>query len=543
MKQTKLDFYGFKHTINSPEQKNDKPHLSDKEKRSWKKHPWNNIKMMQFNIESAGTERVRQVIAGMEKEGIHIAFLQGTRSNYDFDSSIQGTDFKIFVQACGMHDHEKYAGTGIIIHNSLIHKMRVVKNAIIPARGMVLRIRDEMIDISLIAAYAPGDHLPRDKRRSFWKNLKVQIRNLPTRTTILMGIDANGQIGRDGSAAVGGGLQGRWTENGAALDDLLDSTRLNALSCLASCTVDKSKNWSWMRRDGVAKTLIDFLVASRQLVGKILTNPGPCSLIDILPQGASIDHRPVVASLAIKPLPELMKGNTKDKKNRHDMCSNFNHDLVQAHSAYQTHLDNQFRQHHQPVDEVSFQRAVQFQNEVKNAIKWDAEMSVEEIWENINGAVTGACKAVFENKEPNSAKLHTKKKEWISETTFSLIQQQKNAWHEVKTAGSGLGEGWETKLHKYFIDCKASPDKPSETILAEHFQGTPHPNMSSTIKLWINWDEIRRKARQGVRKDKHDFLMGTVEEGIGVDKRLYKYLEDGKQTRLPCKRDNGVLKG
>ena len=342
----KIRFFGFKHTISAPEQKDDKPRLTDKEKRSWKKHPWNNVRMMQYNIESASQERVRQVAVGMEKENIQIAFLQGTRSNSDFDSNVQGTDFKIFVQAAGMHEHEKYAGTGIIVHRSLLHKMRVVKNTIIPARGMVLGVRDEMVDISMITGYAPGDHLPRDKRREFWKNLKAQIRNLPARTTILMGIDANGQTGRDGSAAVGGGSQGRWTENGAALDDLLDSTRLNALNCLPSCTVDRSQNWSWMRRDGVAKTLIDFLVVSRHLVGKILTNQGPCTLPNILPQGSSIDHRPVVASLAIRPLPELMKGVKGDEKVRQGGCNNFNHALAQAHSAYQTHLDNQFRQHH-----------------------------------------------------------------------------------------------------------------------------------------------------------------------------------------------------
>ena len=73
------------------------------------------------------------------------------------------------------------------------------------------------MDIMFIAAYAPGDHLPRATRQKFWSTLSTEIRKAPHRTVIIVGTDANGHVGRDPSGGIGPANPEYWSENGVQL--------------------------------------------------------------------------------------------------------------------------------------------------------------------------------------------------------------------------------------------------------------------------------------------------------------------------------------
>ena len=82
--------------------------------------------------------------------------------------------------------------------------MRMLKKWVtMQGRILVVRIKSQWVDVILFAAYAPGDHLVRELRGKFWKQLDSTVRAAPRRTTRIMGIDANGHVGRDGGAGIG----------------------------------------------------------------------------------------------------------------------------------------------------------------------------------------------------------------------------------------------------------------------------------------------------------------------------------------------------
>ena len=492
---------------------------------------------MSFNCESGSQERLRQIATGMKEEDIQVALLQGLRCPTDFDCCVQGTDYKVFVQASGMCDYDRYAGTGIMIRNDLLSGMTIKKEFLVPARAVMLRVQDKFVDLALVSAYAPGDHLSRERRQLFWNNLGKQLKKIPQRSTIIMGIDCNGQIGRDGGAGVGWGSQGRWTENGKAFESLVEVNKLSVLNCLSSCKVTQTENWSWQRRDGGARTLIDFIAVSNKLVCKVIHNFGPVSIPSLLPQGCPIDHRPILVSLQIRPLADTVR-KAKDECST-GRISNFNQRIVNASLAYQTDLDNSFRTVKHPVNEEALGEARKFVGEVsKKMSEFNRLGTGEEQWGVLNSAVREACEIVFLTKGEPAARI-TKKHQWLTDETILIINQQRSLWNDLRAAGGHLGFGWECKIkniakNKTNIEAEALSE-----LRRVNFPNSVETEIVAIELKWDLWDASRRRARQACRKDKHDHLSGIVEEGIGVDRRDTKSI--WKMVNRLAFKKNGAL--
>ena len=84
----------------------------------------------------------------------------------------------------------------------------------------MVRFKNKAIDVTITGAYAPGDHLSRELRHRFWQNLDQSLRAIPQRRSRILGIDANGHVGRDGVGGIGNAGQERWTNNGHEIEKL-----------------------------------------------------------------------------------------------------------------------------------------------------------------------------------------------------------------------------------------------------------------------------------------------------------------------------------
>ena len=186
---------------------------------------WEAVKIVTFNVESLRGNRTQELIAAQEQRKVDIGIWVGTRSNYNGDSNVG--EFKLFHEANGNGGTEWMTGLVISIRKSLLVRQSIVKKwTAMEGRILLVRIKNIAIDVTICAAYAPGDHLSRELRGRFWDNLRKAFRELPNRTTKVVGIDANGHTGRDGIGGIGKNGQERWTNNGHELEKMVNEGRI-----------------------------------------------------------------------------------------------------------------------------------------------------------------------------------------------------------------------------------------------------------------------------------------------------------------------------
>ena len=103
-------------------------------------------------------------------------------------------------------------------------------------RILNIRLHNKNQDISLTSAYAPGDHISQVERNIFWGKLRVHLGQVPDRVIKLVGIDANGHIGRGPPMRfVGPNGSTRWTSNGQSLADTAQSQQMMITNALEGC--------------------------------------------------------------------------------------------------------------------------------------------------------------------------------------------------------------------------------------------------------------------------------------------------------------------
>ena len=262
MSQTKLHQWGFKrkveetsvlpiNPVDQQEGKCDKVHSlrqdsqSHSEMVSLKKamQLWGKLKVSTYNVESLSDDRIRSITMQMELNNTSVLLVQGTRSKWVYDR-IEG-QYKWFFQPSGSSGPDQYSGVCIVVSVALLSNCRVNKIPILDSRALCIRIKSRFMDIAFLAAHAPGDQLPRPKRTQFWNTLISEINKLPKRTAVILGIDANGHVGRDPSGGIGAASTEYWTENGQSLQELSDSCRLCALNTQNSC---KNPKWTWQKK-------------------------------------------------------------------------------------------------------------------------------------------------------------------------------------------------------------------------------------------------------------------------------------------------------
>ena len=272
---------------------------NDKESRKTRSI-WQNVKVATYNIESTRGTRMMEVAIEAKEEKVDILICVGTRNSYSGDGHVG--EYKAYYEGHGANGTELMTGICILINKRLLTKGTTEKKRVtMNGRILLIRIKNHTMDVTIVGAYAPGDHLSRELRHRFWKTLEQSIRELPKRTTKLMGIDANGPVGRDGMGGMGEAGQERWTNNGHDLERVVNNCEMAVLNTQNNC---RNPGWTWQRRDGATRGRIDYLIIEKKMLCKVRENLGAMDLPKWGTQGAEIDHRPVLALMGFLTLQE-----------------------------------------------------------------------------------------------------------------------------------------------------------------------------------------------------------------------------------------------
>jgi hypothetical protein len=115
------------------------------------------------------------------------------------------------------------------------------------ARTLAIRIKTTKSDLTIISAHSPGEHHSHDDKHRFWTALTQYLRNLPKRTTRILGIDANGHTDPQQTQPA------RTNTNGNNLKDLASANQLQILNNLQACS---NRGHTWMTRNKQVKNKI-----------------------------------------------------------------------------------------------------------------------------------------------------------------------------------------------------------------------------------------------------------------------------------------------
>ena len=413
----------------------------------------------------------------------------------------------------------------------------------------MLRLSGRYHDVTLVTGYAPGDHLPRTQRYAFWKSMGTSLAQLPYRTNVLLGIDANGHIGRDGQPPnVGTSGAERWTENGQELAGLCAQYNLNLCNTQPSCL---NPGWTWCHPTGKWQTRVDYVAVSSHLFAHIRENTGAIEPDGFLKGGSPTDHRPVDLTVCIPPVVARTK---PVKRPRRFTCRDI--DLKAAYEAYDQHLKNQFQQDPQPVDEVALQNAHKLQQEVAVALTtldWTKDHNTQYL--QIEQIVQDAMRSVF-GRLPQIPPIQP----WITRQTLEKLAERSAKWTEVRIAGKHLCmEGWETCLKKFFRKFMLMHPNPEEwgqldmvhkLILALPPQ---QPGQQISIgqahelgRLWLEWDILAKVSRAGVKYDRAQHMEQLFEaaqkahDPATIWKCIQKVSPKQFRSDVPLKKQDGT---
>ena len=315
-----------------------------------------------FNTGSLSELRTHQIVRELDQKQVSVAMLQGTRNSFVGERLIG--NYKLFYEGSGTSNVDMHAGVIVVIHSKLLHGSKVTKIPACSHRALMIRVKAEYIDVTFVSGHAPGDHLPRKIRQEFWKPLAAAIRQLPKRTAILVGIDANGHIGRDGTGTVGQAGAERWTENGQSLNDLSERCGISVMNTMTNCL---EPGWTWKRADGGGMGRIDYLLLSTGRMGQVKSNKEAFQWEEIDREGAPTDHRPVGMKCCFKLHDECQRSSEQRSHTGHQM-SQFNEVLSRAFAAVRTNHYNQSTLKQSPVDlehlDIAEQMVRSFQEDV-----------------------------------------------------------------------------------------------------------------------------------------------------------------------------------
>ena len=470
---------------------------------------WQNLKIVTYNIESTRGTRLQEVAIEAQEEQVDILICVGTRSNYSGDG--QMGKFKVYYEGHGMAGTELMTGICILINKKLITKGTIEKKwVIMNGRILMVRIKNHMMDVTIVGAYAPGDHLPREIRFKFWRSLEQGITEIPRRSTKIMGIDANGHIGRDGMGGIGEAGQERWTNNGHDLERVVNSSAMTALNTQDNC---KNPGWTWQRRDGIGKGRIDYLVVETKMLGRVWENNGAADLPKWGKQGTEIDHRPVLARMGFLTLQEKGIKQAKERGGYELAYSSKNRLLTKAYEAYRTMEENKVRQKQIEVSEEDKELVRRIQSNIQSEIKknWNQQQTVDCMQQVIDEAMKNTYDEILREK---GLQLKQKQKLYITDATWLEIKNKNEKWAQVRTWWKQTGiQGWEQEINRSRIKIRQGMGFEQDFIrvMEENHNKAPDALKEGWSK-WEEWDKQRRKVRQMVVKDKKERIRQTILE-------------------------------
>ena len=408
---------------------------------------------------------------------------------------------------------------------------------------MAVRIKSEVMDVTLVTAYANTENTPQSKKKAFWQQLSTEIRGLPRRTLKIMGIDANGHVGRDTGPGLGTQGAEHWTFNGQQLQELVTATEMTAINTMPNC---KHPGHTWFRRDGKGSGRIDYMVVDNRMVGNVCSNWGATEWEGIGRQGTPIDHKPVTCVVNFKVLQERALGR-KGNAAEQGMSTN-NEELKTCYENYIKKTNNQYRSKEKQieVDEKAVKKCEELQEWVSSKleeVKGETK-TAENLIQTLDAIMNEAYWKFFSEK----SKGKEKRKPFMNEETLDAIENRDVLWNWVRKLGSKLAPGWEEKF-KVRQRNNRKAEEGREKVEDGQTQNCEENGTEEEAawKAWKEWDTSKNRVRSMVRKNKIEYQKQVIEE-IGqpegesniwkaVDKICFR--KNKNKNKVALRRENG----
>ena len=458
---------------------------------------WDNVLVATYNTGSLSEIRTHQLMRELNNKGVSIALIQGIRNPFNGDRIVG--EYRLYYEGSGESSIDLHAGVIVAIKAKLVEGVKITKVPACSHRALLIRLKSEFIDVTLITGYSPGDHLSRTHRLPFWKQLGDVVSKLPKRTTVIMGIDANGHIGRDGTGMVGESGAERWTENGQALHTFTERCGLAVLNTRSNC---KEPGWTWKRVDGKGQGRIDYLLISNSRVGCVTSNTGATTWTELEKEGAPTDHRPVTANLKLRLLDECRKQHGSGQ-GLPGLMTQFNRTLSQAFEAYHTDRTNQFTLRKQPVDQshldIARNMLDSFTADVQDT--WSSSDTIDEKISKLDIAATNVYNEFCRKQSPVVVKQKHMTPELVDEvcTVHSL-------WRMVKSVGDKSGlQGWEKDVRNIGPNMQEG----------YRFGELNEQQTRDLASQWTEWNTSRKNVRVHINKARSEYYTKLVTECNG----------------------------
>ena len=235
-----------------------------------------------------------------------------------------------------------------------------------------------------------------------------------------MGIDANGQVGRDAEVPWAGPAGGKtWTPNG---EQLQITAREGDLVITNTLHTTENPGWTWQSRDEKHRNRIDYILISRKMMAHVKKNVGATDALQTNKEGNNTDHRPVMIHIALTSLGGENHMQQQPKQTRTNMpTQEMKEDFIEYTKAAQGELMKDPPE----LNARKMERIQQFQNTVREEIQKGTETAE-------------AIKIAVQQHYPQRTKRP--KAPWMDTETMENVNKQAGLWAQARTKGQQLGK-------------------------------------------------------------------------------------------------------
>ena len=457
---------------------------------------YTDIEVITFNAQSAPMERIRNIVLQMDLHGTHVAMIQSTLN--DFEGTVMLGNYTCFSNAAMQATKGKQGGVIIIIHNSMCTNALIKTCVVQQSHIFSVRLKTKHMDVSFVTAYMPGEHWEATAKQESWKLLRAYLRQLPKRTTPIVGIDSNGHTGTSNPSPslpyMGPKGHTKWTSNGISMLELLHGCGMTALNTLSSV---HSSEWTWTSADKKSQTNIDFLLFPIAQQCNVKSNWGTWENHPFVRQGGVEDHLPVCALLRI-PTPYKENHTPKVQRYKYDLQElKFDLQLTRDHQNAEL-MKNPPRLFAVPQRVRLLQQSIQ---ESSNLLT--PSMTTGEKIAHLQHAMDTALKQHY----PLQPQIQKPRSPWMQEETWQLMLTKQEMWQQVLDAANNLPTGWEKQFRIHMQVCKKQKIDITPVLLNVELSEVAAP-----WHLYVRWHYKHVHVIHKIRQDKQKFHDSLLEQ-------------------------------
>ena len=374
----------------------------------------------------------------------------------------------------GGKEHSR--GVGIIMKNTVAASM--IGYFPISERVMMLKLKGQPFDISIIQGYAPTSDYSDNEVEMFYDEMKNAMKYVKCGEVVIVMGDFNAKVGNEKHSNIVG-KYGLGTRNDRGRRLIQFCEEYNLMVTNTWFQHPKRRLYTWKSPGDLHRNQIDFILVNqrfRNTVKQARTYPGA---------DVGSDHNPVVVKMNIKvkrPPKRVMKDNL-------DMNMLKNEEI---RDSYAVEVQNQFQL---------------LENEEVNQV--DETEIIEEKWSNLKNCLVNSAKKILPKKKK------VKRKSWMNDEILKLMEERKK--HKGKTKYKEIDQQIKRK-------CKEAKEiwwnmKCSEIENLEKEHKTKE--MHDKVKEMSN----KRRSNQGSNCicDKNGQMLFDAED---ITNRWVEYVED-----------------